>query len=95
MFKKTRFNQPIINIQFGIMQFLTVFFFSYNKLIRIYKLEYLSKDNYLMYDRGPMLNLSFSLLDINPDEMEKSRNQELQGRKEKKDDILKGLLWKL
>ena len=36
MFKKTRFNQ-IINIQFGIMQFLTVFFFSYNKLIRIYK----------------------------------------------------------
>lgn len=48
-----------------------------------------------MYDRGPMLNLSFSLLDINPDEMEKSRNQELQGRKEKKDDILKGLLWKL
>ena len=37
-----------------------------------------------MYDRGPMLNLSFSLLDINPDEMEKSRNQELQGRKEKK-----------
>lgn len=48
-----------------------------------------------MYDRGPMLNLSFSLLDINPDEMEKSRNQELQWRKEKKDDILKGLLRKL
>lgn len=48
-----------------------------------------------MYDRGPILNLSFSLLDINPDEMEKSRNQELQGREEKKDDILKGLLWKL
>ena len=47
-----------------------------------------------MYDRGPMLNLSFSLLGINPDEMEKSINQELQGRKEKKDDILKGLLWK-
>ena len=35
-----------------------------------------------MYDRGPILNLSFSLLDINPDEMEKSRNQELQWRKE-------------
>lgn len=48
-----------------------------------------------MYDRGPILNLSFYLLDINPDEMEKSINQELQGRKEKKDDILKGLLWKL
>ena len=48
-----------------------------------------------MYDRGPMLNLSFSLLGINPDEMEKSINQELQGWKEKKDDILKGLLWKL
>ena len=90
MFKKTRFNQ-IINIQFGIMQFLTGFFSSRNKLIRIFTWLL----NYLMYDRGPMLNLSFSLLGINPDEMEKSRNQELQGRKEKKDDILKGLLWKL
>ena len=37
-----------------------------------------------MYDRGPMLNLSFSLLGNNPDEMEKIYKSRTTGEERKK-----------